>query len=120
MPDACPYSPEELKDKLDECIRTYDTVNRQFGEAREKKELQHQDLAEVIQKHENILKKIDDKTHEREGFTEKINEEQAEQQQLQQQQMPRLTKKYTQLNEDIRKCQEQLSNLIKIPLKVRS
>lgn len=119
MPVTCPYSPDELKEKLNECMRTSHTVHRQFEEAREKKELQHQDLAEVIQKHENILKKIDDKTNQRDGLTEKINEEQAEQQQLQQQQMPRLTKKYTQLNEDIRRCQDQLSNLMKISPKVR-
>ena len=119
MPVACPYSSDELQEKINECTRAYNVIRQQFEDAREKKELQHQDLTEVTQKYENIEKKVDHKTQERDGMIEKINHEQSEYQQLQQQQMPRLTKKYTQLNEDIRRCQEQLDDLKKNQPKVR-
>ncbi|CAF4124706.1 unnamed protein product [Rotaria sp. Silwood2] len=112
MPIAYAYSLDELQDKLKECTLAYNTATKKFNDAKENKDIRHQDLADVTQKHENIVKKIESKNDEYTTLTEKINDEQSERQQIQQQ-MPKLTKKCSQFNEDIQKCQEKLNELTK-------
>jgi predicted nuclease with TOPRIM domain len=117
MPVAQAYSMDELKEKLNECTVAYQTTNQKFEEAKENKEVKHDELADVTQKYENIAKKVDGKTQEREALMEKINIEQSERQQLQQQ-LSKLSKKSVQLDEDIQKCQEKLNELMKNQPKV--
>ncbi|CAF2453457.1 unnamed protein product [Rotaria sp. Silwood2] len=112
MPIAYAYSLDELQDKLKEFTLAYNTATKKFNDAKENKDIRHQDLADVTQKHENIVKKIESKNDEYTTLTEKINDEQSERQQIQQQ-MPKLTKKCSQFNEDIQKCQEKLNELTK-------
>jgi predicted nuclease with TOPRIM domain len=117
MPAAQAYSIDELTERLNECIATYQTINRKFEDARESKEIKHQELAAATQTYENIANKMDGKTSERDALLEKINVEQSEWQQLQQQ-LSRLSKKSIQLDEDIQKYQEKLNILTKNQPKV--
>jgi chromosome segregation ATPase len=119
MPAVYDYSLEELQEKLRECTVAHGTVTKNFDEAKQNKEVQHQELADVSQKFENIEKKIDSKTKQCENLVEKINDQQTERQQIQQQVLPRLQKKSTQLNEDILKCQEKITELMKHQPKVK-
>jgi chromosome segregation ATPase len=118
MPIACDYSLEELQEQLRECTVTCNSTTRKFDEAKENKEIKHQHLADVTQKHENITKKIDLKTEECNQITEKINKQQSDRQQVQQQ-MPKLSKKFAQLNEDIQKYQQKFNELSKHQPKVK-
>jgi len=112
MPVTYDYSLDELQEKLNECNLAHTTANQKFEEAKENKEIKHQHLADVTQKHDNIVKKIESKTNEIEILNEKMNDEQSERQQVQQQ-ISKLTKKSLQLNDDIQKYQERLNELTK-------
>ncbi len=118
LPITYDYSLDELQEKLNECNVSYKTTSQKFEEAKETKEIKHQDLADITKKLENIVKKMEAKTQERDLLIEKINDEQSERQQFQQQ-IPKLTKKSVQLNEDIQKCQERLNELSKYQSKVK-
>ncbi|CAM4835074.1 unnamed protein product [Rotaria magnacalcarata] len=112
MPTAYDYSLDELQQKLKECDVVHHAATKNFEEAKEKMELEHQRLEDVKRNLENIEKKFDLKTNESAILTEKINNEIAERQQIQQQ-IPKFTKKCSQLDEDIAKYQEQLNELNK-------
>lgn len=117
MPIPCAYSLDELKEKLNENYRLHHSINQKFDEQKENKEIKHQHLADIKQKLENIVKKVESKANECEALNEKIDDEKTERQDIQQQ-IPKLMKKFTQLNEDILKCQERINELTKNKPKV--
>ncbi|UJR23176.1 hypothetical protein I4U23_026195 [Adineta vaga] len=120
LPIVYDYTLDELKEKLDECGRTYRETQKKFDEAKETKELKHQDLDEATQKYENIIKKIDSKTKEIDDINERITDQQSARQEMHQQ-LTRLTKKSVQLNEDIQRYEEKITNLTKnLPKKSKS
>ncbi|CAF3465727.1 unnamed protein product [Rotaria socialis] len=112
MPTAYDYSLDELQQKLKECDVVHHAATKNFEEAKEKMEVEHQRLEDVKRNLENIEKKFDSKTSESAILTEKINNEIAERQQIQQQ-IPKFIKKCSQFDEDIAKYQEQLNELNK-------
>jgi len=117
MPEACAYSVDELKDKLQQCQTAKTNATDEFDRVKNEKENKHQLLAGIVEQLENVEKKINEKTRQREIVTEKIHELTLDKQEIQQQ-APRLTKKYDQLNEDIQRCQQRYEKLTKNQSKV--
>jgi predicted nuclease with TOPRIM domain len=117
VPITFDCSLDELQAKTSSSILSYTDTVHKFGEATEKKELNLQLLAIITENHENIIKKFDSKTHEYDHLIEQMDDEQSRRYQIQQQ-IKTLTKKSIQLNEDILKHQNKLTELTKKQSKV--
>ncbi|CAF1460702.1 unnamed protein product [Adineta ricciae] len=112
MPITYDFTTEELEEKMNECNLAYTSTKAKFDEAIKAKESKHQDLADITQKYENIMKKVESKTKEIVDIDERIVEEQSKYHDMNQQ-ISRLTKKSSQLDEDIEKYEERIADLSK-------
>ena len=103
---------DELEEKLKACTDAQSVNSQKFNEVKDQKEVLHQSWAAIQRNYENIVRKVESKTEEMDLVAEKVSKEQSDREQLQQEET-RLTKKFTHLNDDLRKCQEKLSTMSK-------
>jgi peptidoglycan hydrolase CwlO-like protein len=108
-----------LNEKLHELTELFLVSKTQFDNARERKDVEHRQLLEIKQNHENITKKIEDKKHSIVLIMEKIVDEQAKRHEIQQR-IPQLTNKSCQFNDDIHRYHDRLTELLRCQPKVYS
>jgi chromosome segregation ATPase len=117
MPIVLDSSVEELQQQLHDYARAYTAANGDFERAKTECEAKQEELADAMPKLENIQKKIDMKTAQVDSVKQQLSEEQSERHGIEQQ-LPKLTKKLVECDEEIRKCQEKVAALTKIQAKV--
>jgi len=117
MPTILDCSLDELQEKARNCLATYTDTIHKYDEAKEKKEENLQDLADIEENYEHTSKKLDFKTHQCDLLVERLHTEQSTRYEIQQK-LKKLIEKSHQFTEHIATYKENLKQLTKKKPKV--
>ncbi|CAF1187029.1 unnamed protein product [Adineta steineri] len=112
MPMVIDCSLDELYEKAQNYAATYKDTLRKYDEAREKKDNNLEQLAVIVENHDNLTKKLDGKTHQYELLIEKLDTKKSKYTELQEK-IKKLKKQSIRFNKQILKYETKLKQLNK-------
>ncbi|CAF3335461.1 unnamed protein product [Rotaria sp. Silwood1] len=112
MPIVLDCSLADLQEKAKTYLATHTEAIRKYDEAKEKKDENVRQLADITENYEHTIKKIDFKTHQYDLLIEKINNEQSNRYEIQQE-FKKLKSKSIQIHGNLSKYQKKLNQLTK-------